>query len=66
MRLTDFWYRMEQVFGGGYAESVAADQTLAQLGGQTIREALAMGMETVTVWRAICAEYPDRVPRRLR
>ena len=66
MRLTDFWARMEKVFGAGYATSVAADQVLPQLGGRTVQEALAAGEETVTVWRAVVAAYPDRVPRTLR
>lgn len=66
MRLTDFWARLEQAFGPGYAGSVAADQVLPELGGRTITQALADGEETVAVWRAVCAAYPDRVPARLR
>ena len=66
MRLTDFWARMERVFGVGYATSVAADQVLPQLGGRTVEEALAAGEETVTVWRAVVAAYLDRVPKTLR
>ncbi|HKT00622.1 MAG TPA: DUF3046 domain-containing protein [Rugosimonospora sp.] len=66
MRLTDFWYRLEQVFGATYAASVAADQVLPQLGGRTIDQALAAGEETVTVWRAVVAAYPERVPAKLR
>ena len=65
MRLTDFWTRLEEAFGAGYARSLAADQTFAGLGGRTIDEALAEGVETVTVWRAVVAAYPDRVPSRL-
>jgi Protein of unknown function (DUF3046) len=66
VRLTDFWARLERVFGPGYAASVAADQVLPQLGGRTIAQALAAGEETVVVWRAVCAAYPDRVPAQLR
>ena len=66
MRLTDFWARLEQVFGRGYAASVAHDQVLAPLGGRTIEQALAAGEETAVVWRAIVAAYPERVPPRLR
>jgi hypothetical protein len=66
VRLTDFWARLERVFGQGYAASVAADQVLPQLGGRTIQQALAAGEETVVVWRAVCAAYPERVPARLR
>jgi hypothetical protein len=57
---------MERVFGRGYAASVAADQVLPQLGGRTVQEALAAGEETVTVWRAVVAAYPERVPKTLR
>lgn len=64
--MTDFWARMDQVFGPRYAASVANDQVLPQLGGRTIRQALDEGEETAAVWRAVCAAYPERVPRRLR
>jgi hypothetical protein len=66
VRLTDFWWRLEQVFGDGYAASVAADQVLPQLAGRTIDQALADGEETVVVWRAVVAAYPERVPTKLR
>ena len=66
MRLTDFWARLEQTFGPAYAASIAVDQVLPQLGGRTIEQALAQGEETVVVWRAVCAAYPDRVPAQLR
>ncbi|GGK27522.1 hypothetical protein GCM10010124_20130 [Pilimelia terevasa] len=66
MRLTDFWQRLDEVFGPGYAASVAADQVLLQLGGRTVVQALDEGVPTVTVWRAVCAAYPDRVPPKLR
>jgi hypothetical protein len=66
VRLTDFWTRLEQVFGPGYAASVANDQVLSQLDGRTIRQALDAGAKTADVWRAVCAAYPERVPARLR
>ncbi|WP_433532062.1 DUF3046 domain-containing protein [Micromonospora sp. CA-263727] len=66
MRLTDFWARLEEAFGPGYAASIASDQVLSQLGGWTIEQALAAGVETHVVWRAVVAAYPDRVPTRLR
>lgn len=65
MRLTDFWARLEQVFGPAYARSVAADQVLSQLGGRTINQAIAQGEDTGAVWRAVVAAYPDRVPAKL-
>lgn len=66
MRLTDFWQRLEQVFGPGYAGSVASDQVISTLGGRTIEQALASGDETVMVWRAVVAAYPERVPPKIR
>jgi hypothetical protein len=66
VRETDFWTRLEQVFGPGYAASVARDQVLSELGGRTIAEAMAGGESARHVWRAVVAAYPDRVPPRLR
>jgi hypothetical protein len=65
MRLTDFWDRLEQAFGAGYARSLAADQSFAALQGRTIEESIAQGVQTATIWRAVVAYYPDRVPARL-
>lgn len=66
MRLTEFWARLEQTFGSSYAASIATDQVLPQLGGRTIQEALDAGEEVSTVWRAVVAAYPDRVPAQLK
>ncbi|HEX6969438.1 MAG TPA: DUF3046 domain-containing protein [Micromonosporaceae bacterium] len=66
MRLTEFWARLEQVFGSVYAHSVASDQVLSQLDGRTIEQALTAGEAPAVVWRAVCAAYPDRVPPQLR
>jgi tRNA A22 N-methylase len=66
VRLSDFWERLEQVFGPEYAASLARDQVLAGLGGRTITEALAAGQNAKDVWRAVVAAFPDRVPARLR
>lgn len=65
MRLTDFWERLEQAFGPAYARSLAADQSFSALQGRTIDQSIAQGIDTVTIWRAVVAEYPDRVPSRL-
>jgi hypothetical protein len=66
VKITDLWYRLEQTFGAEYAASVARDQVFTQLGGRTITEALAGHDEILTIWRAVVAAYPDRVPARLR
>jgi hypothetical protein len=65
VRLTDFWSRLGEAFGDTYARSIAADHSFADLGGRTIDQAIADGIDTATIWRAVVATYPDRVPSRL-
>jgi hypothetical protein len=57
MRLTVFWERMRAQFGDGYAESVAKDYVLANLGGRTVNKALADGEDAKVVWRAVCDTF---------
>jgi hypothetical protein len=64
VRLTVFWERMRAQFGETYAESVAKDQVLAELGDRTVNQALADGVEAKTVWRAVCDSFD--VPQRMR
>lgn len=64
VRLTEFWSRMRQQFGDGYAESVAKDQVLPGLGSRTVDQALADGEDAKVVWRAVCEAF--KVPERLR
>jgi hypothetical protein len=56
---------MNEVFGPAYASSVAADQVITPLG-RTIRAALAEGIDVGVVWRAVVAQYGDRIPARLK
>ena len=63
MRLTEFWRRMRERFGETYAATIAADYRIPQLG-RTIDEAIAAGVETKDVWRAVCAEF--EMPASLR
>ena len=53
MRHTEFWARMEEALGAGYARSWAQLQVLAELGGRTVDEALAAGVPPKNVWRAV-------------
>jgi hypothetical protein len=64
MRLTEFWARMREQFGDGYAESVAKDYVLSSLGGRTVNKALADGEDAKVVWRAVSDQF--KVPDRLR
>jgi hypothetical protein len=64
VRLTVFWQKMNAQFGEGYAESVAQDYVLVDLGGRTVNRALAEGEDVKTVWRAVCESF--NVPESLR
>ena len=55
MRLTEFWARMRHYLGATYADSFARDFVIAELGGRTVNEALAAGLDAKEVWRAVCA-----------
>jgi hypothetical protein len=64
VRLTEFWAKMRAQFGDAYAESVAKDHVLAALGSRTVNQALADGVDTKVVWRAVCEAF--RIPERKR
>ncbi|MBP2585147.1 hypothetical protein J3A78_005625 [Streptomyces sp. PvR006] len=64
MRLTIFWERMADHFGGSYAESFARDHVMAELGGRTVHEALDSGWEAKDVWRAVCAAVDVAADKR--
>jgi Protein of unknown function (DUF3046) len=64
VRLTEFWGRMREQFGDVYAESLAKDYVLSNLGGRTVNQALADGEDAKVVWRAVCDTF--NVPDSLR
>ena len=64
VRLTVFWELMRAQFGDVYAESVAKDYVLSNLGGRTVNKALADGEDAKIVWRAVCETF--NVPESLR
>jgi hypothetical protein len=64
VRLSEFWVRMGDHFGEGYARSVAHDHVLQALGGRTVDQALESGQPAKQVWRAVCEEF--EVPARKR
>ena len=47
---------MGERFGRSYAASLAADYRLPLIGA-TIDEAIASGVETKDIWRAVCNEF---------
>lgn len=55
---------MRAQFGDAYAESVAKDYVLVGLGSRTVNQALADGVDTKVVWRAVCEAF--RIPERKR
>ncbi len=63
VRLTDFWERMDEVFGPAYSRSWAHDMVLPALG-LTATQAIDAGIDTRVVWRAVCAA--TEVPAVLR
>lgn len=56
MRHTEFWSRLEQALGPGYARHWADQQVIAGLGSRTSAQALADGVPPRQVWRAVWAE----------
>lgn len=64
MRLTDFWERMDAVFGPEYARSWARDFSLSALGERTVFQAIDAGIETREIWDAVCGVVD--VPSLLR
>jgi DUF3046 family protein len=55
---------MRAQFGDSYAESVAKDYVLSNLGGRTVNKALADGEDAKLVWRAVSETF--NVPESLR
>lgn len=55
---------MRAQFGDSYAESVAKDYVLSNLGGRTVNKALADGEDAKIVWRAVGETF--NVPESLR
>ncbi|WP_028657046.1 MULTISPECIES: DUF3046 domain-containing protein [unclassified Nocardioides] len=53
MRHTEFWARMEQHLGAGYARVWATQHVMAALDGRTAQEALDAGVAPKQVWRAV-------------
>jgi hypothetical protein len=64
VRLTVFWQKMRGQFGDIYAASVAKDYVLADLGGRTVDQALAEGIEPKTIWHAVCESF--EIPEEAR
>ncbi|PSL00992.1 Protein of unknown function (DUF3046) [Murinocardiopsis flavida] len=57
MRLSYFWQNMAAHFGEAYAESLARDYVIEQLGSRTVQQALADGVAVKEVWAAVCDTF---------
>ncbi|MBM9460065.1 DUF3046 domain-containing protein [Nocardioides sp. zg-536] len=53
MRHTEFWSRMEDHLGEGYARVWASQHVMGALGSRTAQEALDAGVSPKEVWRAV-------------
>jgi hypothetical protein len=63
MRTTAFRTLMSAEFGELRAGSIARDHMFADLGGRTVEQALAAGLDPQRVWRAVCDAF-DVPPER--
>lgn len=64
VRLTLFRSLMEDEFGPARAASLSRDHVLADLGGRTVQDALAAGVDPREVWRAVCEAFDVPPSRR--
>lgn len=53
MTHTEFWERMAQALGAGYARSWAEQYSISELGSRTVTDALAAGESPRDVWLAV-------------
>ena len=62
MKETELWQRLEAALGTGYYRVWAAEFSLAELGNRTVVQALADGVPSKVIWRAVWAalELPPR------
>ena len=52
MKETELWARLQHHLGAGYYRVWASEQSLSDLGGRTVAEALAAGVPSKDIWRA--------------
>ncbi|ALG07875.1 DUF3046 domain-containing protein [Kibdelosporangium phytohabitans] len=64
MRTTVFRNLMADEFGAVRAEMLARDHVLGALGGRTVDQALAAGVEPKEIWRAVCDDFAVPPERR--
>ena len=62
MREAELWRRLETTLGKVYAQAWAGQVVLSEIGGRTVVEALAAGVDRKQIWRAVWGklELPAR------
>ena len=55
---------MRAQFGDAYADSVAKDYVLGNLGSRTVQQALADGTDAKAIWQAVCETFNVPESRR--
>ena len=62
MKETELWQRLEAVLGTGYYRVWTTEFSMAELTNRTVAEALADGVPSKVIWRAVWAalELPPR------
>jgi len=62
VREAELWRRLETTLGKVYAQAWAGQVVLAEIGGRTVIEALAAGVDRKQIWRAVWSklELPVR------
>ena len=63
MRITELRSRMSEYFSDSV--TYAQDVVHSELGGQTVNQALAMGMEAGDIWKAVIEHNPE-MPEKFR
>jgi hypothetical protein len=62
VREAELWRRLETTLGKVYAQAWAGQVVLSEIGGRTVIEALAAGVDRKQIWRAVWSklELPVR------
>lgn len=63
MRISDLRERLTLSFGEAWAPSFSKDIVIAELGGRTVDEALAAGLEPDAIWKAVCRLHPNETAK---
>ena len=53
MREAELWRRLETTLGKAYAQAWSGQVVLSEIGGRTVIEALAAGVDRKRIWRAV-------------